>query len=256
MRLSGKVTIKKSWSHSDGVMSIEGLNVLAVVPARGGSKGIPRKNLQKVGGLSLIARAAKVAKSLTWIDAAVISTDDPEMAEEGREYGLDAPFVRPAHLAGDTALSVEVWRHAWLTSEKHYGAHFELSVLLEPTSPMRRAEDLERTIHTLVAGNHPAAVTVSLTPAHFSPNKTLTISEKGIIGFYLENGINFSLRQSVPRYYHRNGICYAATRRHVVEEGLIIDRDAAAVIIKRPVVNIDEYFELELAEWLIRREQI
>jgi CMP-N,N'-diacetyllegionaminic acid synthase len=236
-------------------MSFDGFNILAVVPARGGSKGIPRKNLQLVGGLSLVARAAGVARSLDWLDAAVISTDDPEMAEEGRRYGLDVPFMRPAELAGDKSLGIDVWRHAWLASEEHYGKRFDISVKLEPTSPLRRPEDVERTVRKLIDGGHPAAATVSPTPAHYSPHKTLTVSDDGIIGFYLADGAAFSLRQGIPQYYHRNGICYAAVRAHVVDRRMIIDQDAAAVIIERPVVNIDEALELELAAWLLEREK-
>jgi CMP-N,N'-diacetyllegionaminic acid synthase len=235
-------------------LSLNDYSILAVVPARGGSKGIPRKNLQRVAGLSLVARAARVALSLDWIDAAIISTDDLEMAEEGRRHGLDAPFMRPGDLAGDTALGIDVWRHAWIEAEKHYNRRFDLSVKLEPTSPLRRPEDVELTVRTVIEGGYPAAATVSPTPAHYSPHKTLTVSENGIIGFYLEDGAKFCLRQSIPQYYHRNGICYAAIRRHVVDQHMIVDRDAAAVIIERPVVNIDEPFELELAEWLLNRE--
>lgn len=235
-------------------MSLNGLNILALVPARGGSKGVPRKNLRKVGGHSLIARAAQIAKALDWIDAAIISTDDPEMAEEGRKHGLDAPFMRPAYLSTDTALSIDVWKHAWLASEEHYGKRFNVSIKLEPTSPLRRPEDVERTVRMVINSGHPAAATVSPTPAHFSPHKTLTISDKDIIGFYLQSGAEFSNRQTIPQYYHRNGICYAATREHVIEKGMIIDQNAAAVVIERPVVNIDELYELELAEWLLTRE--
>ena len=97
-------------------MAYAGLSVLAVVPARGGSKSIPRKNLQKVGGVSLVGRAAHVARSLDWIDAAVISTDDDEITAEAVLRGLDAPFVRPADLSGDKATSVNMWRHAWLAN--------------------------------------------------------------------------------------------------------------------------------------------
>ncbi len=235
-------------------MSLNDLNVLAVVPARGGSKGIPRKNLQPAGGLSLVARAARAARSLPWIDRAILSTDDEEIAAEGRRYGLDAPFMRPESLSGDAALAVDVWRHAWLACEAHYRRRFELSVLLEPTSPLRRPEDIERTVRTLIEDGHPAAATVSPTPAHYSPHKTLTISEKGVIGFYIQDGAKHSLRQGIPQYYHRNGICYAATREQVVDKGRIIDADAAAVVIDRPVVNIDDPFELELADWLLERE--
>lgn len=234
-------------------MAYAGLSVLAVVPARGGSKSIPRKNLQPVGGVSLVGRAARIARSLDWIDAAVISTDDAAIRAEAVAHGLDAPFVRPDDIAGDQATSVDMWRHAWLACEQHYGRRFDLSVLLEPTSPLRTAEDVTRTVQALVDGNHAAAATVSPTPAHYTPHKTLTVTG-GRIGFYLEGGQRFALRQSIPRYYHRNGLCYALRRKTLVEDGHILEDDAAAVIVERPVVNIDEAFELELAEFLLRRE--
>jgi CMP-N,N'-diacetyllegionaminic acid synthase len=233
---------------------IEGRTVLAVVPARGGSKSIPRKNLKMVGGVSLVGRAAQVAAALPFMDAALISTDDPEIAAEAKAHGLDAPFMRPPELSGDTATSVEMWRHAWLAAEAHYGKRFDLSVLLEPTSPLRRPEDVERTLHALIDAGAPAAATVSPTPAHYAPHKTLKLNEKGEIGFYLEGGARHSLRQGMPAYYHRNGLCYAVTRDHLVDEGCIIDRGAVAVVVERHVVNIDDMFELELAEWLLERE--
>ena len=234
---------------------IDGLTVLAVVPARGGSKSIPRKNLKMVGGVSLVGRAAQVAAALPMIDAALISTDDAEIAVEATAHGLDAPFMRPPELSGDTATSVDMWRHAWLAAEAHYGKRFDLSVLLEPTSPLRRPEDVERTLRALIDSGAPAAATVSPMPAHYTPHKTLKINEKGEIEFYLEDGAKHSLRQGIPAYYHRNGLCYAVTRDHLVDKGCIIDRGAIAVVIDRPVVNIDDMFELELAEWLLQREK-
>lgn len=235
-------------------MSLRGQNILAVVPARGGSKSIPRKNLKEVGGVSLVGRAARIARSLDWIDAAILSTDDAEIAEEGRRHGLDVPFLRPDELSGDTATSIDMWRHAWQAAEEHYGKRFDISVLLEPTSPMRRAEDVARTVEALLDNDAPAAATVSPTPAHYTPHKTLTVDGEGRIGFYLEGGAKHSLRQGIPAYYHRNGLCYAVRRDHLVDHGLIIDRDAVAVIVDRHVVNIDDPFELELAEWLLSRE--
>lgn len=234
---------------------IGGLAVLAVVPARGGSKSIPRKNLKTVGGVSLVGRAAQVAAALPMIDAALISTDDAEIAAEAQKHGLDAPFMRPPELSGDTATSVDMWRHAWLAAEAHYGKRFDLSVLLEPTSPLRRPEDVERTLRALIDHGAPAAATVSPTPAHYTPHKTLKINEKGEIEFYLEDGAKYALRQGIPAYYHRNGLCYAVTRDHLVDEGCIIDRNAIAVVVDRHVVNIDDMFELELAEWLLEREK-
>jgi CMP-N-acetylneuraminic acid synthetase len=234
---------------------IDGLTVLAVVPARGGSKSIPRKNLKTVGGVSLVGRAAQVAAALPFVDAALISTDDAEIAAEAKAHGLDAPFMRPPELSGDTATSVDMWRHAWLAAEAHYGKRFDLSVLLEPTSPLRRPQDVERTLLALIEAGAPAAATVSPMPAHYTPHKTLKINEKGEIEFYLQDGAKHSLRQGIPAYYHRNGLCYAVTRDHLVDKGCIIDRGAIAVVIDRPVVNIDDMFELELAEWLLQREK-
>jgi CMP-N,N'-diacetyllegionaminic acid synthase len=234
---------------------IGGLAVLAVVPARGGSKSIPRKNLKTVGGISLVGRAAQVAAALPMLDAALISTDDAEIAAEAKKHGLDAPFMRPPELSGDTATSVDMWRHAWLAAEAHYGKRFDLSVLLEPTSPLRRPEDVERTLRALIDAGAPAAATVSLTPAHYTPHKTLKINGKGEIEFYLEDGAKHALRQGIPAYYHRNGLCYAVTRDHLVNQGCIIDRGAVAVVVDRHVVNIDDMLELELAEWLLEREK-
>ena len=234
-------------------MSYSGLSILAVVPARGGSKGIPRKNLQKVAGKSLIAHAADCALAVDWIDRAVISTDDKEIAEEARNAELDVPFLRPAELATDQAKSIDMWRHAWLESESYCDTRFDLSVLLEPTSPLRRPEDIETTIKTMVDGGLGSAATVSSTPGHYTPHKTLTVSDRGLIGFYREDGETFSRRQDIPAYYHRNGVCYAARRETILDKGHIIGPDCAAVIIDRDLVNIDTPLDLELADWLLKR---
>src|SRR5262245_25596368 len=128
----------------------DGRTVLAVVPARGGSKGIPKKNLREVGGVSLVGRVGDLARSLYWLNACVLSTDDAEIAEEGRRHGLDVPFFRPNDLAGDLAGSHGVWRHAWIAAEAHYGKQFDISILLEPTSPLRRGEDLTATVQVML----------------------------------------------------------------------------------------------------------
>jgi len=234
-------------------MSYKGFKILAVIPARGGSKGIPRKNLCQIAGVSLVGHAAKVAQSLEWIDRTVLSTDDEEIAEEGRTHGLEVPFMRPSELASDTARSHDVWKHAWLTSEEHYNERFDISILLEPTSPLRRPEDITLAAGALVESDCDAAATVSRAPAHFTPHKCLTLDENGIIGFYHQNGRQFSIRQKIPNYYFRNGICYALKRHTLVEKGTIIEENCKAVIIERFVVNIDDEHELEYAEFLFRK---
>lgn len=233
-------------------MTWQGLNVLAVIPARGGSKGIPRKNLRQVGGLSLVGRAARVVAGLPWVDQAVLSTDDPQIAEEGRRHGLDVPFLRPAELASDTATGASAWRHAWLASEEHYGRRFELSVLLQPTSPLRRPEEVERTLAAMVEGGHQAATTISKVPGHFAPQKLLTLDESGRVAFYHPEGSRHSNRQSIPDHYYRNGLCYAVRRETLVDRGLIVEEDCLGVVIEHYVANIDEPVELVIAECLLR----
>ncbi len=239
-----------SWQAGD-----KRLSVLAVIPARGGSKGIPGKNLKLIGGLSLVGRAARLAASQNWIDQVIVSTDDAEIASEAVRQGAEAPFMRPATLAGDAASSDDMWRHAWESAEDHYGRRFDISILLEPTSPLRQPHDLSATMEALLDGNHAAAATVSPTPAHFSPHKTLTVGGDGRIGFWAEDGAAYSRRQNVPDLYHRNGLCYALRREPFLDGAPILGQDCAAVPVDRPVVNIDEPFELELAEWLLERQQ-
>ena len=229
--------------------------ILAVVPARGGSKGIPRKNLCRLGGLSLVGHAARTAGKLPWLDRAVLSTDDEEIAAEGRRTGLEVPFMRPAELAADMAGSVEMWQHAWRASEAHFGEAYDISILLEPTSPMRRPEDITAAVDALIASGCAAAATVSQAPAHFTPHKCLTVDAGGTIGFYHDRGQRFAIRQKIPAYYYRNGICYAVRRKTLLEDAHIIEEDCRAVVIDRPIVNIDDFHDLEYAEFLMQRAQ-
>lgn len=241
-------------SGMSGVRGVSG-DVLAVVPARGGSKGVPGKNLRELGGASLVARAAAVARAVPRIGPAVLSTDDATIAAEGERAGLAVPFLRPAELAGDLALGVDAWRHAWLASEEAYGRRFAVGVLLEPSSPLRRPEDVERTLDALLGGDHLAAATVSATPAHFTPQKTLVIDEDGHLRSLLDPADSPSLRQLIPPQHHRNGLCYAARREAVVDARTIVEDRCVAVVIDRPVVNVDTELDLELAAWLLAREQ-
>jgi len=231
-----------------------GLEVLAVVPARGGSRGIPRKNLQQLDGSSLVERAAKVALSSPSVTLAVLSTDDDEIAAAGRAAGLEVPFTRPAELATDDATAVDTWRHAWLETESAFGRRFEVSVLLEPSSPLRRVEDVETTVGALLAGPNRAAATFSRTPAHFTPNKSFTIDERGHAAHFLSVEASPSIRQRIPAQYHRNGLCYAVRREPFMESGTIVEVECAVVVTERRVSNIDEPFDLEVARWLLERE--
>ncbi len=232
-------------------MTLKNNNILAVIPARGGSKGVLRKNLRHINGKSLIAHAADCVKQLDWIDAIVVSSDDDEIRAHARDSDIDVPFTRPEELSTDDAKSIDVWKHAWLYCENHYNKKFDISVLLEPTSPMRTAEDITNAVNLLIEKQALSVATVSKTPGHYTPHKTLQLSEAGFIAPYLENGIKYSIRQHIPNYYHRNGICYATTRESLVEKNNLMEQQCIPIIIERPVVNIDEEIDLKLAEVLL-----
>jgi CMP-N,N'-diacetyllegionaminic acid synthase len=235
-------------------MSIENKTVLAVIPARGGSKGIPLKNLSRIAGRSLIARVADVVAGLDWLDYSILSTDDEEIAVEGRKHGLQVPFMRPPQLADDRATAVDMWQHAWHASEAHYGTRIDISVLLEPTSPLRCPDDVLKTVRALLDSGNSSAVTVSRTPAHFTPERTLCIDDRGHLKPYLEEGLRYTARQMIGAYYYRNGLTYAVTREGLLDQGSIIQDDTIAVPVERPVVNIDEPLDLAWAEFILQQE--
>ena len=233
-------------------MAYKDNTVLAVIPARGGSKRIPYKNLKKINGVSLVGHAAIIAKSLSWVDKIVLSTDDEMIAEEGRNYGIDVPFMRPLELATDTSTSVAVWKHAWLSAEQEYNTHFDISVLLEPTSPLRIPDDIELTVETLTTNNCSAAVTISKIPADNTPPKTLLIREKGYLAGFLKGGFEYN-SHNFPDYYCLNGICYAVKRKTLLENGCIVEENCLPIIIGRDIVNIDEFIDLEFADYLLSK---
>jgi CMP-N,N'-diacetyllegionaminic acid synthase len=225
--------------------------VLAVVPARSGSKGIPDKNLQPLGGYSLIARAARLlrAPECAWIDRAIISTDAPAYAAEAEAHGLAAPFLRPPELSTDTAGAVETLVHALLATEQHDGVRYDMVLIVEPTCPFRRAEDVTGAAKLLVESGADSVVTVSRVDTKFHPHKVLVLDE-GRLGFYDPAGAAVKQRQSLRPLYFRNGACYALTRACLLERQLIFTEKTRGLLVERDLVNIDEHLDLEFARFL------
>jgi len=239
-------------------LAFQGLRVLAVVPARGGSKGIARKNLVCVGERSLIGHCARTVEELGWVDRAVISSDDEAMVAEGVRCGLEAPFRRPGSLASDDATADEAWHHAWQACERAFGEQFDVGLWLQPTTPLRAAPDVERTVRTMVEGGFDSAATISPIPAHLRPERAMTLSSDGALDFYCEEGPAHANRQSIPVTWYRNGVCYAALRKTVVESGRVIGEKSAGVPVEGTVVSIDEPIDLELAraQWRSQAESL
>lgn len=229
--------------------------VLAVVPARGGSKGVRLKNLREIRGRSLVALVGDVVREVAEIDRAVISTDHPAIAAAGEKVGLAAPFVRPLALSGDRVADLEVLQHALSAAEEFDGTQYDVVVMLQPTSPLRRASDVVATIHMLVDGGWDSVWTVSPTDSKAHPLKQLTVID-GALDYYDPNGAQIVARQQLSPLYHRNGVAYALTRSCLLEQKTIKGQRAGALIIDGESISIDTEYDLELAEFKIGRAHV
>ena len=226
--------------------------ILAVCPARGGSKGIPLKNLEPFLGVPLVARVGHLVREIPMIDRAVVSTDHPEIARVAREAGLDSPFLRPEEISGDRISDAEVLLHALEEVERIDAVIYDIVVMLQPTSPLRRAEHVTDTIRMLVDGGWDAVWTVSETDSKEHPLKQLSV-EEGRLDYYDARGAGIVARQQLLPVYHRNGVAYAMTRRCLVEGGGIKGERTGALVIEGQMVSIDTLWDLELAEFVHRR---
>jgi CMP-N-acetylneuraminic acid synthetase len=232
----------------------EGRRVLAVVPARGGSKGMPLKNLRTVGGVPLVALAAQVAKQVAAIDRAVVSTDHEGIAEAAEKAGLAAPFRRPEGLSGPTIGDWEVLHHALSTMEMQDGVTYDIVLMLQPTSPSRTPIQVERTLRRLVEGGFDAVWTVSETDSKSHPLKQLTVESDLALDYYDPRGARIVARQQLKPVYHRNGIAYAFTRDCLLVQKTTKGRRTGAEVIEGPVANIDTELDLAWAEFLLARK--
>lgn len=228
-----------------------GKRILAVVPARGGSKGIKLKNLRPVLGVPMVARAGQVAGDVTCLDRAVVSTDHDEIASVAEAAGLLAPFRRPEHLSGDRVGDLEVLTHALEVTEKLDDCRYDVVVMLQPTSPQRRPEHVVATIAKLVDENWDAVWTVSETDSKAHPLKQLTVGEQGRMEYYDSGGGRVIARQQLEPVYHRNGIAYAITRSCLLEQGTIKGARTAALVLNGHFVSIDTEWDIGLVEFVM-----
>lgn len=233
---------------------IKGQRILVVCPARGGSKGIPLKNLKPFLGVPLVARVGQLVAEIPQIDRAVVSTDSEEIAKVAIESGLDAPFYRPEDLSGDRISDLEVLEHALVESERLDGVQYDIVVMLQPTSPLRQIDHVVDTITMLVDGGWDAVWTVSETDSKSHPLKQLTVQD-GRLDYYDENGKQIIARQQLVPVYHRNGVAYAIKRQCLLEQHSIKGERTGALVLEGDLVSIDTMWDLDLAEYIYTKSQ-
>lgn len=228
--------------------------VLAVVPARGGSKGIPLKNLRPVLGVPMVARVGEIVRALPMIDRAVVSTDHEEIARVAETSGLAVPFRRPPEISGDRIGDWDVLAHALHETEHLDGITYDIVVMLQPTSPLRRPEHVRAVIEMLVEGNWDAVWTLSETDSKEHPLKQLTVTD-GELDYYDPVGKTIIARQQLKPVYHRNGIAYAITRDCLLNQGGIKGRRTGGLVLKGHFVSIDTEWDIALAEFIMRSRE-
>lgn len=224
------------------------MEVVAVVPARGGSKGIPRKNLARLGGFTLTALAVRCARR-AGIARVLVSTDDAEIAAEGEAAGGEVPALRPPALSGDGARSVDAVRHVLGAA----GAKPEAVLVLQPTSPFRSAADLRAALALLSARPEAGAVISVSRLDEPHPEKAKRI-QGGWLRPYLAGAASERPRQELPLAFRLNGALYLVRRAEIEERGTLVP-DAALPLVLPPErsLNIDHPFDLVLAEALLER---
>jgi N-acylneuraminate cytidylyltransferase/CMP-N,N'-diacetyllegionaminic acid synthase len=231
------------------------MNVLFLITARGGSKGIPSKNLREIGGLSLVGYKAISARKSKYCKRLIISTDSPEIQENARRFGVEVPFTRPAELATDTASSAEVIAHAMAWIEKETGEHYDAVMLLEPSSPFARSFDYDNAIELM--GKYDANAVVGVRPVEVSSIYVGPLDEQGRMTEIIDQmkRAQSGRRQEMRPECTPNGALYLFKwesfnqHRDIYHDregtyGYIMDRFYS--------VEIDEPIDLHWAEFLVR----
>lgn len=225
--------------------------ILAIVPARGGSKGIKRKNIHPVFGKPLLHYTEDLIRQCSWIDCAVVSTDDQEIGDISK---LHFPFLRPKELSGDFASDYPLVQHALIQSEQVFNEKFDVVLLLQPTSPMRRESDLLSAVEKLIIGNWDSIMSVSETDSKGHPFKQFVL-QNDEIRHWSEEGSKIVARQQLSPTYHKDGIVYAMTRSCILEQKTIFGQAHTYQITNRPVINIDTLQDIGYFEYLLRASE-
>ncbi len=228
--------------------------VLAIIPARGGSKGVPRKNIRLLDGKPLIAHTIEVARQCPSITRCILSTDAPEIAQIAQSHGIDVPFMRPDHLATDHAATIDVVLHAVERMEKVEEMTFDVILLLQPTTPLRIVADVEQSLQLLQQSG--ADSVVSFYPVERGHPYYMYTLDTGEPHPLMQIPDHITRRQEFPSVYVRNGAIYATKRDVLVQTHSFYGAKTQAYIMPyERSINIDSEIDLLLAEQIIQQSR-
>lgn len=230
------------------------MSIVALVPARGGSRRVPRKNLAPCAGKPLLAWTAEASLGAQSIDRVILSTDDEKIAAVGRSLGLEVPFLRPAHLGDAEAPMIPVMQHALDWFENDQGLEVKALVLLQPTSPLRTARHIDEAVALLHSTSSESVVSVVRLPHIHSPAMLHRLRTDATLEPYVDPTI---FADPAEPAYARNGPAILINRPAVLRRGEKFGTPMAGYIMPAEAsIDVDEPFDLELAEFfLLKRER-
>jgi CMP-N,N'-diacetyllegionaminic acid synthase len=225
---------------------IQGRSILAIIPARGGSKGVPRKNLREIAGKPLIAWAIEAGKKSQYIDRLILSSEDPEIISMARSWSCEVPFVRPAELARDETPGIEPVLHALRELPEKY----DYIVLLQPTSPLRLAEDIDGCMETCL--RHHAYACVTVTEVDHSPFWMYRLNTSHHLVPLIDQEDLSTRRQDLPQVYGLNGAVYLAQTTWLQKQRTFLTNETVAHVMPRErSLDVDTELDLKICESLI-----
>jgi len=226
---------------------------IAIVPARGGSKGLPGKNLRRLGGLPLVAHSVRFAQLCPEINRCVVSTDSEQIAHAAREAKGDVPFLRPSELSEDSTPMLSVVQHAIQNVEQLEGRHYEFVILLQPTSPFRLPEDVSRALEIIRHDSAAVGVVAVSTPS-FNPRVVCVEEKQGYLDFAFEKKL-YMRRQDAKPVYRINGMLYVWKRDYLIQtlpEHLYSEPHRILVVPEERAIDIDTLHDFQLAEAMLQ----
>jgi len=227
------------------------MRVLGVIPARGGSKGIPRKNIKLLAGKPLLQYTAETALAAKRLTRVILSTEDTEIAEVGRQCGLEVPFMRPPELAGDDTPSLAVLDHALREMERR-GAYFDAVFTLQPTNPFRRTTDIDGAIEMLERTGADSVISFVKVGERHPARMKLIDAEGRVADPPFAETIEGQRRQDLPKLYLREGSVYVTRREMLLNQHSIKGRDCRAWLVPEDrACNLDTLFDWFIAEQML-----
>lgn len=228
---------------------LNGKRVVAVIPARGGSKSVPGKNIRQLGGKPLIAWSIAVAQQVSEIDRIIISTDDAQIASIGRIHGAEV-YPRPPHLATDEALVIDALKHLLQVLQAE-GEAPEWVILLEPTCPLRTADDVRDCLRLVAEGGYDSVATFK--DAELNPNRAWRLTD-GIPEVFIPGAIPWLPRQKLPKAYQLNGAVYVFRATLLAHEAksLLVGKLGAVLMPRDRSQDIDDNIDFTIVEALIK----